>query len=319
MKRAVMRLFCLAAFAAALTGAVCCALNMRKMWANCAACSIAPSTGGELALLDALYPEIEWTAYIQDAASLSVINESLPTRSAQVQELSFLGDPGRIAFFPLVSGRLPREGESGVCALDAESAWALFRSTDATGNRVRANGDSLLVVGVLDVERPLLMVPAAQDARFERLAASSREELEALVSALGEETDPFELSGLEIARVALLLCVFPVVLRIASALGALRRRGGWRGEAANLLLWTLFAGVILAVLWCLPLRLLPARWSDLRFYAELLDSFSARGLRLPDVRDLLLQSSLVRTGILCLAACAAFWIERKCLQCEKPS
>ena len=196
MKRAVIRLLCLAAFAAALTGAVCLALNMQKMWANCAACSIAPSTGDELALLDALYPDAGWTAYTQDAASLSVTNEALPARSAQVQEFSFLGDPSRIAFFPLVSGRLPREGESGVCALDADTAWALFRSTDANGDRVRVNGDPLLVVGILDVERPLLMVPAAQDARFDRLAASSREELEALASALGEETDPFELLSL---------------------------------------------------------------------------------------------------------------------------
>ena len=319
MKRAVIRLLCLAAFAAALTGAVCLALNMQEMWANCAACSIAPSTGDELALLDALYPDAGWTAYTQDAASLSVTNEALPTRSAQVQGLSFLGDPNRIAFFPLVSGRLPRQGESGVCALDADTAWVLFRSTDANGDRVRVNGDPLLVVGVLDVGCPLLMLPAAQDARFDRLAASSREELEALASALGEETDPFELSGLEIARVALLLCVFPIVFRIASALGALRRRGGWRREAANLLLWALFAGTVLAILWCVPVRLLPARWSDLGFYAELLDSFRARGLRLPDARDLLLQNGLARVGILCLAACAAFWIERKCLKCEKPS
>lgn len=319
MKRAVVRLLCLTAFAVALTSAVCLAVNMRKMWANCAACSIAPSAGDELALLDVLYPDAGWTAYAQDAASLTVTNDALPARSAQVQTLAFLGDPNCIAFFPLVSGRLPREGESGVCALDAESAWALFRSTDASGNRIRANGDSLLVVGVLDVERPLLMLPAAQDARFDRLAANSREELEALASALGEEMDPFELSGSEIARVALWLCGFPVVLRVACALGALRRRGGWRREAANLLLWTLFAGAVLAVLWCVPVRLLPARWSDFGFYAELLDGFRARGLRLPDARDRLLQSGLARVGVLSLAACAAFWIERKCLKCEKPS
>ena len=57
MKRALIRLLCLAAFAAALTGAVCLALNMQEMWANCAACSIAPSTGDDLALLVALYPD----------------------------------------------------------------------------------------------------------------------------------------------------------------------------------------------------------------------------------------------------------------------
>ena len=173
-------------------------------------------------------------AYTQDAASLSVTNEALPARSAQVQELSFLGDPNRIAFFPLVSGRLPREGEIGVCALDADTAWVLFRSTDANGDRVRVNGDPLLVVGILDVERPLLMVPAAQDARFDRLAASSREELEALASALGEETDPFELSGLEIARVALLLCVFPIAVSYTHL--DVYKRQVFRGDAGAVVL-----------------------------------------------------------------------------------
>ena len=318
MKRAIMKLFCLAAFAVFLTSAVCCAVNMHTTWANCAACSITPSTGGQLALLDALYPEIEWTAYGQDDASLPVANDALPARSAQIQALCFFGDPGRIAPFPLVSGRLPRQGESGACALDVNTAWALFRTTDATGNRVRVGGNSLLVAGVLDVERPLLMVSAAQDAGFDRLAAGSREELAVLAAAIGEETDPFELSSLEISRAALLLCIFPVIFRVASGLGVLRRREGWRREAANLLLGALFAGAVLAILWCVPVRLLPTRWSDLSFYADLLSEFRARDLRLPDARDLLLQSGFARVGVLSLLACAAFWIERKCLQCKKP-
>ena len=114
MKRAVMRLFCLAAFAAALTGAVCCALNMRKMWANCAACSIAPSTGGELRC---------WTPCIRDRMDGLYPGRRVPVRNQRVPPhaqrsgagASFLGDPGRIAFFPLVSGRLPpRRGERRV-------------------------------------------------------------------------------------------------------------------------------------------------------------------------------------------------------------
>lgn len=61
-----------AAFALVLTGAVFRAVNMQKMWVNCAACFIAPSAGDELALLDALSPDVEWAAHTQDAASLSV-------------------------------------------------------------------------------------------------------------------------------------------------------------------------------------------------------------------------------------------------------
>lgn len=319
MKPTMIKLACLAAFAVFLTLAVCCAINMYGMWSNHAACSITPSTGDDLTLLSALYPQTQWTAYVQDSTSLSVENDALPSRSTQIQMLSFCGDPGRIAFFPLVSGRLPREGERGVCALDVNTAYALFRTTDIEGNRVRVDGGSLLVAGVIDVEWPFLMVSAAQDTRFNRLAASSREELGALASALGDEIDPFELSGLEVSRIAFLMCVCPVVCTVACALGTLRRRMGWCKAVSNFLLWTLFAGAGLAVIWCIPVRLLPTRWSDLSFYSELLSAFRARDLRLPDARDLLLQSSLARPGILCLIACATFWLERKCRKCEKSS
>ena len=105
---------------------------------------------------------------------------------------------------------------------DVNTAWALFRTTDATGNRVRVDGNSLLVAGVLDVERPLLMVSAAQDAGFDRLAAGSREELAVLAAALGEEMDPFEFSGLEISRAALLLCIFPCLLYTSPLIPRLR-------------------------------------------------------------------------------------------------
>ena len=319
MRRAAMRLFWLAAFALCLTAAACSALDMRGMWEDRAACSIAPSTGDELAPLEALYPEIEWTAYAQGEAALSVANDALPARAAQVCELAFLGDPGRIAPFCVASGRLPREGESGVCALDAQSAWALFRTTDAGGNRVRVDGDALLVVGVLDMERPLLMRCAAPDARLNRLAAGSREELEALASALGEELDAFELSGAEAARGALLLCALPVACLAGFALCALRRRMGWRKEVSNLLLWALAVGFVLAVLWYVPVRLLPTRWSDIEFYTQLLSDFRARELRLPDARDLLMRGDLVRVGAWSLACCAARWMERKCLKSEKGS
>lgn len=319
MKRTMIKLACLGAFAVLLTSAICCSINMYGMWSNHAACSITPSTSDDLMLLNALYPETQWTAYIQDSASLSVENDALPARRIQIQMLSFCGDPKLIAFFPLASGRLPHEGESGVCALDMDTAYALFRTTDTEGNRVRVDGDSLLVVGVIDVECPCLMICATQDTYFNRLAANSREELDILTSALGEEIDPFEFSGLEAARVTLLMCLCPVVCIIVFALGALRRRMGWCKEVSNFLLWTLFAGVGLAVIWCIPVRLLPTRWSDFSFYSELLSDFRARDLRLPDARDLLLRSGLFRTGILCLIACVTFRIERKCLKCEKSS
>ena len=312
-----MRLLWLAAFALCLTAAVCGAVNMRGAWETGAACSIEDATVDDLALLTALFPQTEWTAYAQRAQPLTVANHALPVRTAQVQKLAVLGKIERIARFPLVSGRLPREGETGVCALDAETAFALFRSDTADANRVRVGEDSLVVVGVVDVERPLMMVSAGQDTLFDRLAANSYEELTALVSALGGETDPFELSGAEAARVAFFFCAIPCFGVAAFALTGLRRRGGWRGYLATILLWALLAGIVLSLLRCVPVRLLPTRWSDFSFYVEQLEAFRSRAARLPDARDQMMRTDLVRVGAWSLASCVALWLERKWLKCEK--
>lgn len=317
MKRLVMRRIWLTAFVLCFTAAACHALNTHRAWRASAACSIQAATGDSLAPLTALYPETEWTAYTQGYELLRVANDALPARGAQVQALCFLGDPERIAFFPMASGRLPGEGESGVCALDANTAYALFRDTGAEGKRVRVGGASLMVTGVIQMERSILLLPAAQDARFDRLVADTREELAALVTALGEEMDFFEFSGAEAARAADVLCAFPCALLVCFMLSALRRRVGWRRKIANLLLWAFAAAVILAVFWCVPVRLLPSRWSEFDFYARLLDAFRTRAVRLPDARDRLMRSDLVRVGAWSLLSCAALWMERKWMRCER--
>lgn len=319
MKREIMKALWIAAFAACLAAAVFNAAGMKRAWKTGAVCSIEDSTGEELALLDALYPELEWTAYAQSAAPTAVSNDLLPARAAQVQELKVLGDPGRIAFFPLASGRLPREGESGVCALDANTAFELFRSTGAEGNRVRVNGSSLRVIGVVDVDQGLLMTAAAQDAPLNRLAANSREDLTVLASALGASLDPFEFSGGEAARAAALLCAVPGFLAAALALFALRKGGKGRRYAGNILIWALLAGAVLTALWCVPIRLLPARWSDLDFYAQQLEAFQARAVRLPEVRDGLIRDGFVRVGVFSCLSCVALFMERKWIKCGKSS
>ena len=319
MKREVMKLFWLSALVLCFAAAVFNAAGMFRTWKTGAVCSIEGASGDDLALLSALYPEIEWTAYAQRFDSVTVANSLLPARTAQAQVLTALGDPGRIAFFPLVSGRLPRAGEEGVCALDADTAFALFRSEVAEGNCVQVDNASLTVVGVVDVGQALLVTGAARDARLNRLAADSREELTVLAAALGAEIDPFALSGKETARLAGLLCAAPCLLLAGSVPRALRRYGNGGKYASTLLRWALFAGGVMAVLWCVPVRLLPARWSDLGFYARQVEAFRSRAVRLPDVRDVMLQKDIARVGIFSLLSCGALHMERKWLKCEKRS
>ncbi|MEF9896468.1 MAG: hypothetical protein RR843_11910, partial [Clostridia bacterium] len=76
-------------------------------------------------------------------------------------------------------------------------------------------------------------------------------------------------------------------------------------------------GAVLALLWCVPVRLLPARWSDFSFYGEQVAALRARPFRAPDVRDELIKWDMLRAGGWCAAACMALWMERMWLRCEK--
>jgi hypothetical protein len=290
--------------------------DMGRVWGNGAVCSIASMTGRDLSLLTALYPDLGWTAYAQ-SESQTVVNDELPVRTAEAAVLSFLGAPDRIVFFPLASGRLPLDGELGACALDANTAFELFKSTNADGNLIRLDGKAARVVGVMDVDRPIVLIPAGQDTQFSRLAADDRDAMRTLSLALRAEVDPFELSSAELTNLMELLCAVPWLLAAALFLLSLRKRGGWWRVAGAVSLWTLFLGAVLALLWCVPVRLMPTRWSDLAFYGEQAAAFRARPFRVPDIRDELLQSDMLRAGLWCAMACIALWMERMWLGCVK--
>lgn len=291
-------------------------VDMGRTWGDGAVCSIGTQTKQDLSLLTALYPDLTWTAYAQSEAQ-TLVSDEFPTRTTKAAVLSFLGAPERIAFFPLVSGRLPMDGETDACALDADTAFELFKTTDASGNFIRLGEKMVRVVGVIDVDRPVVLIPAEQDTQFRRLAADDRDAMLALSSALGVEPDSFELSGAELTKLMGLLCAVPWLLAAALFLGSLRRRGGWWRTVSTVSLWTLLLGVILALLWCVPVRLLPARWSDMEFYGEQVAAYRARPFRAPDIRDELLKSDVLRAGMWGTMACIALWMERMWLGCEK--
>jgi len=292
------------------------AADMGRTWGDGAVCYISPRTQQDLSLLAVLYPGLEWTAYAQSEPQ-PIANDELPVRTAEAAVLSFLGAPERIAFFPLASGRLPQGGERGACALDVNTAFELFKSVNADGNLIRLDGKAVRVVGVMDVDRPLVLTPAEQDTKLSRLAADDRNAMSSLSLALEVEPDPFELTGAELTRLMGLLCAVPWLLAAALFLSSLRRRGGWWRVASTILLWALSLGAVLALLWCVPVRLLPARWSDMAFYGEQAAAFRARTFRAPDIRDELLKWDALRAGFWCALACIALWMERMWLGCVK--
>jgi hypothetical protein len=292
------------------------AADMGRTWGDGAACSIGSLTEQDVSLLAVLHPDLKWTAYAQSGPQ-PIVNDELPVRTAEAAVLSFLGAPGRIAFFPLASGRLPLEGERGACALDVNTAFKLFKSTNAEGSWVRMDGRAVRVVGVMNVDRPLLLTPAEQDTKLTRLAADDRDAMLSLSLTLEVEPDPFELTGAELTRFMGLLCAVPWLLAAALFLSSLRKRGDWWRTISTVSLWALALGAVLALLWCVPVRLLPARWSDMAFYGEQAAAFRARPFRAPDIRDELLKWDMLRAGLWCAMAFIALWMERMWLGCVK--
>ncbi|MEA4899066.1 hypothetical protein ACH6CV_00175 [Bacillota bacterium Meth-B3] len=293
-------------------------LDMGRMWKGSAACSIGPLTAPELSAVEALRPELGWTAYAQ-SASQAIGNDRLTSRQADAAVLRFAGAPERIAFLPLVSGRLPKDGERGACALDVATAFALFGSVNPEGEWVSLGGEAVQVVGVVEVERPLLLTPAGKKDSLDRLVADDREALEALASALGAQIDPFELSGTEATNLIWLLCGAPWILLAAAAFGALRRRGEPWKTILGALAWMLALGALLVLMRSVPVRLLPARWSDFAFYGEQVAAWNARPYRAADVRDWGIRADAWRVGLWCLGACAAVVVGRRVRSSPFPS
>ncbi len=331
MKRTAIAAILALAFVCCAAMAAFTARSMDRAWGASAVCSADALTSQDLLLLTALRPDLGWTAYRQSAPK-QMVSDAMPDRTAKAAVLSFLGAPERIAIFPLVSGRLPQSDERSVCALDSDSAFLLFGSIDPGAVFVRLDGKLMRVVGVIDAQRPLMLIPAEEGSQggltgeeqgaktqvmtFDRLVADGREALLTLQNMLGIEPDPFELSGAEFVRLTRLLCAAPWLAAVAYTVAALSRRGGiWRFAGVTLLFF-LSLGALLAVLMSIPVRLLPARWSDLEFYGKQITAFKARPFRAPDVRGAL-KSDVLRVGLLSAAACIALWMERMWLRCGK--
>ena len=287
-----------------------------KRWETKISCYIGSEASADLPLLSVLYPEFAWTAYAQ-SDPCSVVNSDFPNRKADLTVVSYLGEPDRIMFFPLLAGRLPLQNEYDACALDANTSFALFNGTELDGSSIRMDGRILRVVGVVDVDSPLLLTPTAEKTGQEYLATDDRDSMILLTSALGVEVDPYELSGIEVARLLWIPCVLPWALAAVFLLSRIRtHRGRWR-DIANVALWLLVIGLILLAMQCVPVRFLPSRWSDLSFYGEQIRALSARLYRVPSIFSGQLRRDALWVLLWCAGACITLELERMWIRCEK--
>ena len=304
MKRSVIGVVfvLIGAFCSALS--VFTAMDMHAMWGNTAACSIDSLSLVDLDRLSLPYTDLKWTAYAQTAPQ-KVEHAQMSLRVDVVPVLIYVGDVHRIAFFPLVSGRLPMDGEQGVCVMDEGTAYRLFGSSDPINASVRTDGKLLRVVGVTGIGSTLLLMPANATQKLDRLVCDDRDALALLTAVIGVEADPFELSCDEMVRLLWLLCAVPWLIAAVVMLCRQHRGDDVGRILITVLLLMLCLGTVMLAIFCLPVRLLPSRWSDLSFYGKLIAEYSARMFRASDIRDELLKWGMLRTRLLCASACIA--------------
>ena len=292
------------------------AANIQKCWEESVSTILAPHTEEELSALEVSYPEAKWAAFHQ-AESQLITGGIEGSRNSKVSMLLFHGMPDSIAHFPLVAGRMPAYGENNACALDKNTAFKLFSSVDVVGSNVNYDGNDWMIVGILDIDDPVLIAPGTAETVYDHFVVDHRETLTMLVTALGDDADPFNLSGSETTRLLWILCGIPWTLIVLSGIRRLRRRsGGWK-VVSNVAFCIALLGIVIALMVCVPVRLLPSRWSDLSFYGEQIRAFRNRPRSVPTIRDVLLGRDAAQTCLWCALSLITLRFERKVRSCAK--
>lgn len=292
------------------------AANIQKCWQESVSTILAPHTEEELSALEASYPEAKWAAF-QQVESQFITGGIEGSWNSKVSMLLFHGMPDSIAHFPMTAGRMPAYGENNVCALDKNTAFKLFSSVDVVGSNVNYDGNDWMIVGILDIDDPVLIAPGTEETVYDHIAADHRETLETLVSALGGEADLFSLSGVETARLLWILCGFPWAMIILTGIRKMRKRSEVWKVISNVAFCMALLGMVIALMVCIPVRLLPTRWSDLSFYGEQMRAFRARPCSVPTIRDVLLGRDVLQTCVWCALALITLRFERKVRSCAK--
>lgn len=290
--------------------------DIQKCWEDGVSTLLTPCTEEDLSALAVSYPDATWAAFQQTESQIITggVGES---RNTKVSLLMFHGMPDSIAHFPMVAGRIPAYGENNVCALDKCTAYKLFSNVDVVGSNVNYDGNDWMIVGILDIDDSVLIASGTEETVYDHIAADHRETLEKLVSALGGEADPFNLSGSETARLLWILCGLPWALIVLSGIRRMRRRsGGWK-VVSNVAFCTALLGMVIALMVCIPVRLLPSRWSDLSFYGEQIRAFRNRSRSVPTIRDVLLGRDAAITCLWCALALITLRFEREVRSCAK--
>ncbi len=206
-------------------------------------------------------------------------------RKAALYQLK--GQPAAVFGGGLLRGRYFTEGEGDVCLLDKETVRYLFGSEDVTGLKVQRNGKALRIVGILEEDRPLCIVPAQENTSFDAVtvrkkdSAASSNLVVSMLEAVFGGANAERIDGKLYTVTAWLF--YSVVMSVTFALAGVlcfqaskKRCGGTAGSRwlGYCILFFFLEAALLIFLWGVKSAApgsdyLPSYWSDFDFFSEL--------------------------------------------------
>ncbi len=225
---------------------------------------------------DELFCTAAWTRSDESRQAESKLGGNAKPRVVRVY-----GDMRQVAPMELISGTIPAEDDETGCLLDANSAQALFHSTDAIGAKVSLDEKQYTVRGVIKTYERVIML---RDDRttFENIEFSSqstdgaKQLVETFLYRCGSTGEYAIVQNGMLARLTLAASWVPLWLALAYAAIQLVKRG-WktRGQATRSISYWVVGMVMVAILcyglvqtayW--PQSFLPTRWSDFAFWGK---------------------------------------------------
>lgn len=163
------------------------------------------------------------------------------------------------------------------CAVSAALAWALFGSSDITGQTLTLDRTDYFICGVFQSEKSILLYPAQSGFTRAALRGASADtpkaDAEQWAAAVGAGQIKAIDYGPQKAWLARMACTLPAALVGLALVAALLRfilnlPGVWRGLGCFALALA-FAWAVPRFLQTLPGWLIPGRWSSFSFWPEL--------------------------------------------------
>jgi len=220
-----------------------------------------------------------------EAAGVTVASELL---SAEATVMEFVGEGAGAYPATFLQGGYPSIADQVGCAVSSQLAWKLWGNLEVEGLWLTCRGRDYLVRGVLQADRPLLLLPTddvsgCQCAALEVSGAG-------LEDAYTETLQYAELAGLDrpnavldgpalsslLRGLAWLPLVPPTLVCLSRLQGLSRLRRASVAYPWRYGVWLLLALGLPWLLQRLPARCIPTRWSDFSFWARLGQDLQAR-------------------------------------------